>query len=786
MKVKQRELFVRFVAILLSTLLLLGSPTTAFAESLGSDITSNLEDTTDMQEIAMPSTNENYSYTKPSEGDFLIEDVSGTISIIDDVPVIQFGNYTVVFPVFDYYRIVDPIGNLRYYQADVFNEEYESANFAYIGIYAEDGPEYTIHVHYFNDEQTKLYNILISLSTEQFLYFTEMSTEICLGSDDVSQRLKLSGKTYTQGTYEHIEAEVTDVSENMTNNTLSSTYALNEIELNAYDSYTNSDGIINSYVSDYFGDFYLDDGETITDDPIVNIVPKELFFIYGEHLYVGKEYGFFVRVVVDTIDSADYAVDVMVFDIIHSTPYFSSTVNKSEEGSCKIAPLFQYKYRAADADSMTAPLDPSLSQVVYPHLQYDQAEYFLKDVGIRVSLDNPTALNPGDSGYDPYADNGAFMIQTRLNVRGVGLEKYSDGFWSDTALFVLGFVPVLGSSLSILTYANDLYNGYGNSYYLDTATASVYNNEININTYKTNNTDQIAAYGNLIKSQSVKIKTNDERPRFINVGGYADVIYVIARKSDSTYNKIRVTTSVSVQVVADNSTSNSDSLWIEYGRATGTYETSNYTRLDNVTVNGGNSVTIPANSKTNIIRLIPKVSGSYKLATYSSQGDPNFRIYNATKGTAVVHAVDDVDGVDDKNAALTLDLIGGDIYYIEALRYGTPYQYILRIGYSPVASTTLTVGSSYSVSTVKESYQMFKFIPPVTGTYEISTNLTSGDPEIFLFYSNGALANSDDDDGDGLNAYMECYLTAGRIYYIAVQGRYGNAATFSVTVSKKS
>lgn len=661
----------------------------------------------------------------------------------------------------------------------------QSSNFIYIGIYIEEGPTYSIHVQYMDDDGNKMYNNIVSLNNEQFLYFTEFASEICLGTDDVSQRLKSSAKLYTRGTFEDSSNGETNNVEDITNNSGATTLALNEIDANTYDSYTDSDGIINSYVSDYFGDFYLDDGETITDDPIVNIVPKELFFIYGEHIYVGKEYGFFVRVVVDTIDVDDYAVDVMVFDLIHTTPYFSSSVAESEVGASKIVPLFQYKYRAAEAESVTAPLDPSLSRVVYPHIHYDGAEYFLKDIGYKVTLDNPTALNPGDSGYDPYEDNGAFMIQTRVNVSGIGLEENSDNFLADTVMFTLGFVPYVGTGLSVCSYVHDVYNGFGNSNYFYTQSAYLSNNEQRIDTFKTNSTDQIAAYGNLIKSQAVEFTSNAEKPRLIHVGGYAEVKYVIARKSESTYNKIRVTTSISVQVVEDNFTSNSDSLWIEYGRATGTYETSNYTRLNNVTVNGGSSVTIPANSKTNIIRLIPKVSGSYKLATYSSQGDPNFRIYNATKGTAVVYAVDDVDGVDDRNAALTLDLIGGDIYYIEALRYGTPYQYILRIGYSPVASTTLTAGSSYSVSTVKDSYQMFKFIPPVTGTYEISTNLTSGDPEIFLFYSNGALASSDDDDGDGLNAYMECYLTAGRIYYIAVQGRYGNAATFSVTVSKK-
>ena len=36
---------------------------------------------------------------------------------------------------------------------------------------------------------------------------------------------------------------------------------------------------------------------------------------------------------------------------------------------------------------------------------------------------NPTELNLGDEGYDPNEDEGAFIIQTRVNARGVGAKK---------------------------------------------------------------------------------------------------------------------------------------------------------------------------------------------------------------------------------------------------------------------------------------------------------------------------------------------------------------------------
>ncbi len=667
----------KFCSLLLSLVLLFSMVTTAFAAS-DPDLKVAENDTLNELENAVGHSEGGYSYTPPSSGNFLIESATGAISIVNEIATIEFDSHIVAIPSFDYYKIVDQSGNLRFYQADVSKDPYQTSNFAYIGLYIEDGPAYSIHVHYAVDVENKLYNVKIPLTQEQFLFFTEDSAQICLGADAVSQRLKASARVYTHGTFEDqsdYDLSSGDNVQYMMDGS-ASTYALNTVAANSYDSYTDSDGIIHSYVSDYFGEYYLDDDWTITDDPIVNIIPKNLCFILGEHIYVGKEYGFFIRVVVDTMDTDDYAADILVFDISHSTPSFTTT----ETGSSRVTPLFQFTYRAAYADSLVSDVDPSLSRVVFPHAHYDYAEYHLKDVGFKFTLDNPTALNPSDSGYVPSNDNGAFMIQTRVNASGVGLKKKNGSFAADTAMFALGFVPYLGTGLSVFSYAHDVYNGFGNQHYFY-ARPYEFNNELNISTLKTNSTDQIAEYGNLIKSQSVKLTADPSEPRLIHVGGYVEAKYVIARKSGSNYNKIRVITSISVSVVEDDTELilglfESGEL-IEYGRCTGTYETGTYKRLNNVSLSGRTTVTIPANSQTNVIRIVPQTSGSYQFTTSSSSGDPHFRITNATTGAAAVSATDDIDGANNRNATLTITLTAGNIYYLEAFRYGTPYNYNL-------------------------------------------------------------------------------------------------------------
>lgn len=665
----------KLCSLFLVFVLLFSTATTTFAVS---DSDTKVAESNMLHELenVVLSSEGSYSYTAPDAGNFLIESVTGAVSITNEVATIEFGNHIVTIPSFDYYKIVDQSGNLRFYQADVSKDPDQTRNFAYIGLYIEDGPVYSIHVHYAVDTENKLYNIMVPLTQEQFLYFTENSTEMSLGTDGVSQRLKASGRVHKHGTVEDRTAYNPNNGDSVQNNSSVTPYALNTVAANSYDLYTDSDGIIHSYVSDYFGEYYLEDNRTITDDPIVNIIPKDLCFILGEHIYVGKEYGFFIRVVVDSIDTDDYAVDILVFDISHSTPSFTTT----ETGSSRITPLFQYTYRAADTDSIVEGVDPALSRVVIPHLHYDYAEYFLKDVGFKFSLDNPTALNLNDSGYVADEDNGAFMIQTRVNANGVGLKKKNGSFAADTALFALGFVPYLGTGLSVFAYVHDVYNGFGNEYYRYTRSEVFSDNELNINTYKTNSTDQITSYGNLMKSQSVKLASDATKPRLIHVGGgYVEAKYVIARKSGSTYNKLRVITSISVSVVEDNTELilglfESGEI-IEYGRCTGTYETGTYKRLNNVSLSGWTSVTVPANSQTNVIRIVPQTSGSYKFTTSSSSGDPHFRITNATTGAAAVSATDDIDGANNRNATLTITLTAGNIYYLEAFRYGTPYNY---------------------------------------------------------------------------------------------------------------
>lgn len=728
---------------------------------------------------------ENYHYTKTKEPEFLIKDVDGSISIKENV-VISFEGTSIILPNFNYYRILDMNNETRFYQADTIVENETYGAFVYIGIFLPsievNEDHYVMYLQYGVEETLTLNNIKILLSELEFSYFASMAEPFVLGNDDLSERLKVSGKAYQNGAYEEKVAKEVPVMQPM---------AMNNIEPNSYDSYTNSNGIILDYVNTYFGKHELRDG-TYTDDSIVQIVPKDLCFIPGEHFYVGKEYGFFIKVMTDHMSQWDYAVDIFVFDIQNVIPFFPS----NPTGSTRITPLFQYRYKAADKDRRGGDwtnFDSNLTRIVFRHLEYDYAEYFMNDIGFRHSLINPTLLNPGDEGYNANADDGAFIIQTRYNSGGVGLKRKGGSFSNDTIIFGLGFVPYVSAAVNIYSYVYNLYEGFGSKEaYFYKEEISISDNEVNIDTYETNNTDQITVRKALIKSMTSTQKADIDKPRLIHVGGgYAECKYVVARASNSTYNKIQVVTSISANILEDNTSRfwlfgwREEGEVVNYGRATGTYYASNYQRMNDVKVSGQDSFDIKAGPEHKILKFAPSISGLYRFETISTNGDPNFSITDATTKVETP-AIDDLDGANNRNARLDMQLTAGHIYYIDAFSYNSSYGYSLSVGYKPESSLSITRDSNNPCSVDKEAYKLYKFVPTTTGFYDIFTIKQSGDPYLFLFDSSGKKLKENDDGLGNLNSLITHYLYANTTYYIAIQGYKGlNAinSTLKITPS---
>lgn len=149
-------------------------------------------------------------------------------------------------------------------------------------------------------------------------------------------------------------------------NTLSMMNTSINITKGLYDDYTDSEeeigwaqfygvNLYNYYQEDYgFCGFYMDytskpslfgliKGQATIhgDDPIIYLVPKELFVHRGNYTYIWKEYGFFVNTAAYSnsgeLETANL-VDVFMFDII--TAYNNNT----ETFTYTIKPLYTFTY----------------------------------------------------------------------------------------------------------------------------------------------------------------------------------------------------------------------------------------------------------------------------------------------------------------------------------------------------------------------------------------------------------------------------------------------------------
>lgn len=610
--------------------------------------------------------NSNYSYKSIEERGFYKEIVNGKI-IIEEEIFIYFGDKQFILPEYTYYPGYSPSGEISHYQADTIFEETRDELIPFVAIYfpseIREQENSTLNVQYGVEAELVVYSINIDIDESiKNRILTKVSETITIETLD---NLKIAFRSTEDAIIKPEKFQKQTSSENKK-------YVIQ----NDYDNYTNNKKFIRRYSDDYFGNYRLPGSNDITDDPIVELVPKELMFVQGEHFYIGKEYGFFIRVIPEIVNYIQtLTADVMIFDIISVLP------SKSENtGTTKVEPLFQYKYICIDIESRNGNwdgFDSSLTSVVYPHLHYYAPEYFLRDIGFKHNLENPTRLNPGDPGYSVYDDYGAFIIQVRYNSNGVGLKSKNKSFGQDVVNLVAGYIPVVGKHIPIYEFVRDGYRGFREGEYGYEHFATHENNEVNISTFKSNHSLQVDEWGYLIKAQTTTVDPNSDKPRLIHVnGGYSESKYFVTWKDYTYYDLLQVKTSITAEVVRDDTSRYWFFGWVETGNVnefasvTGTYEHSKYHRYDtekDVQHNREVVITDGSVGKHNVFLFESKLSGLFKIKTKFSgneQGDSMFVLHDTINGTS--YSANDNTSTNDKNAYLDIFLLSGNTYIIES------------------------------------------------------------------------------------------------------------------------
>ena len=364
-----------------------------------------------------------------------------------------------------------------------------------------------------------------------------------------------------------------------------------------FDDYTNSDTLLNmpsKTISEYKTDVSLYRStasiETINnqhsltvegDDPIVNIVPKELFINIGDHLYIGKEYGFYVNTIAQSTNSPNRRSTVMVFDII-------ANYDTNMRYSLRVEPLFQYEYAyltygntpllISNGNDYSVNVYYFVSQaVVIPIPRYinsnfvyaEVEEFYLKDIAFAAQIFNEQGKNYYDTGYNAVEDRGSFFTEIEYTYDGYSRDMINTPleqdvlFAVDTVSLLLGAVslcvqdPIISTTASVLSLAfaaGSWVHNFATTNYLIFQDGQLTNENISsgrvyANEFPTTAEGQLNTNACLVKSLGFCVNTNGQDTILYGTGKNATAKFTISNSGDDYF---RIYREIGVQVVDSN------------------------------------------------------------------------------------------------------------------------------------------------------------------------------------------------------------------------------------------
>lgn len=255
------------------------------------------------------------------------------------------------------------------------------------------------------------------------------------------------------------------------------------------------------------------------DDPIVNIVPRELFNCRGDYLYVGKEYGFFVKT--EAAENYSNNVTVIVFDVIQTK--LNDDPGNPDSVSSKVEVLFQYTYKFLTRNNELTRIWPeenlfdntliiatktSIWEGWNPRWFFGESDRFaLSNISFQKDLINEQHpdryLDFGvyptiNKNYIANNDMGNFITRADYSFKGANEVKPID---LATHLRIIigntvGFIPAAGNLYGVVDSSIAMYQSA-------TSTPVSYDGRLGAQCFYTTKPDQITHYGGLNKSALV-------------------------------------------------------------------------------------------------------------------------------------------------------------------------------------------------------------------------------------------------------------------------------------------
>lgn len=548
-----------------------------------------------------------------------------------------------------------------------------------------------------------------------------------------------------------------------------------------YDYLTNTD----SFIDEYDDSAYINSSSTNfgyqTDNSIVNIIPKNLFFQVGKQLYIGKEYAFFVynRGKIDQNFPTDYVIDVFVIDIENQLPSFD---NGTYFGYVNLLPLFQRRFRAftkEDRNNMWDGFDPNLIDIVLPFPLSSMPEYSITNTNFMHLLENEIELNANDYYYSAADDNGAFFISSRFSFNGIGLKRYNYVKLFDLINYGAGFINRYGIDKisTILTGLGLLIDLFSTEAIVDEYSSGPEQNNF---VYAPNKTYQINEYGGLLKLINVIPYMETDKPVIFKCGNsnYAKSTYTI------NYDSYEVPTRVYNMIDFDVGQDDSYKV-LMFGFGGYTYHlTDSYSCYPSSICSE-----LPVNSMTDSMfygsndhlfyRIIPDITGEYCLETIGN-ADTVMKLYK----DGIQLEIDNDSGVD-SNSRINCNLIKDNVYYVEVFPSSNNNCEVFEMAflYDVYNSSLVSLYNTYGFQ-ITDNKKMFLYRLDVSSTrvYDILTLGSSLDTIIYLFDDSFNLIDYSDNYGNDINGLIHTMLHNTHTYYICVKSANDSNGTSSLTV----
>lgn len=379
-----------------------------------------------------------------------------------------------------------------------------------------------------------------------------------------------------------------------------------------FDYYTNYDDNLSEWMNEwrYMSSICVDYSTDIYFTGIFQVIPEELFYIPGEHMYIGNEYGFYMnvgseRVYPNLSFNHRFDVQIVIFDFTLIKPIFEGINPANVYGKIKTDVVYEGAF-IYDWDC------PSSNKRISP--AGHDVDMNVSNIQANILLSNINEKNVGEEGYDPYNDDGFFITDLRNSTVTKYMEEgdnfYAEMIWltsdiiaelSDGIPFVEQFMDAIGKiklTYDIFSFIKKNINGDFN----DTA-CYVINDQTPSTTLFSNRNSQIEdiRYNGLCKFASWNYSSDNEIQS-------TEFLYKVNRADNSSVDSVNVSSLIHIEISTPDTRNNS---FIGEGVL--------FDELENLKTDEVVNITLPQRSIKSVL-FVPQESGYYYFSSVIDGG----------------------------------------------------------------------------------------------------------------------------------------------------------------------